>query len=322
MRKYLFAAIAIALSLTQLATARAGAISELVIGPVNMLEDDNFERFFKGPGNIAANTIEVGDRFLGTIRIQGIEGPPETFGYVPGGNDVTFTGVFAVEAAAIEHVNISGGLDPDRTNVYFKPLGTTDWDTAFGLTGINPDNPNTILQFWDDLTIAQAQATGSLQDAVSNFMGSNKVYEFGFEGAAADFNGGLTDAGEFFIATGDFGSQVIGVDLAGLRNIINMNVIEMYNDAVELRPHTYLAGDGVSQPRALEAGASFANAADFQAMGNIASTNASGPFPIRTDTDLYIQPVPEPSSLAIFAIGTMGGAFVIRNRRRKAAAQA
>ncbi len=319
MRKYLFSMLALAISFTQLASVQAGAISQLVFGTVNELEDDNFEVFFKTAlGDV--NTVEVGDRFLGTIRIQQFLAPPNSFPptYVPGVNDPTITAIFALEAAAIENVAIGGPL-PNRTNVYFKPLGTTDWDTAFGITGFNPDNANTIAQFYDDVSASDLSIANPLQSALGSFKGLNKVFEAGFKGSAVGFNGGLTDAGEFFVATGALGTDEIGVDLGSILNILNLNVIQSYG-SVTLEPHNFLATDGVAQPRALGAGVSFNVAADLQGAGTIASTNNSGAFPINTDTDLYIRPVPEPSSLAIFAFGAIGaGVSSLRRRRRQLA---
>lgn len=303
MKLFFMGMLAVGALVAQAGIAQAGALSELSAGQINELEDDNFESFFNQVGD--DDVIDVGDRFLGTIAIQAINAPPGVFPstYDPGATLPTFTGVFAIEAARIETVD-------GRTNVFYKPLETTDWSGEFGLDLPDPTDPNTIGVFFDDVTRGELLTSddNTLQEAIDSFVGDNRVWEFGFEGA--DFADGVSDLGEFFVAAGAEGTDEVGASLLSITNLINLNLLE--GIGIPLVAHAYLGGT-IAELSAVDAGVTFTAAAQLQGIGGINAPTGLA-FDFKTDTDLYVQPVPEPSSLAIFALGALG---LARYRRRK-----
>lgn len=293
--------------------AQAGAVEHLVGGEINELEDDNFELFIDNDND---GSITVGDYFMGVITIQAFLAPPGIFPatYDPGAGDPTITGVFLLEAKAVVDQG-AGSLDGvDNTVVYYGSVGATTWSALTGFTLPDPVNADTTLVLFDDVTPGSLTTAGSVQASIDSFTGANKVYEAGFADANND---GIGDAGEFWIAHGDAGTDAPGLNLASIRNIINLDLLGNFNGAPELLPHTYLSGDGAVQPKALDSGVTYASAQEIQAEGTISDTG-SGVWQFKTDTNAYIQPVPEPSSIVLMGLGMAGLGFAGYRRRRQA----
>lgn len=312
--RFLIAIGAIAFSTLGAGFAQAGAISSLVPG-LNVLEDTDFELATDANGNLLGPGAQIvpGTKFLGAIRIDNVL-PSNS---LPGGADPVFTGIFGIQAIA--------SVDRTGSNtVYFAPLDSTDWSAEFGLTPgtITASDANTMLIMYDDVLRGDTYTgvpptTGlSLQDAIETFQGANMAWEFGFDGTQeVNANGAFTtDQGEFWAAEGPIGSDILGANLDQLINIINLSVTAQGAGPL-LNDHDFLATQGFENT-AGRAGVSFFDANQFQAEGTVELVTAEGPFPIVTDTNLYINVVPEPGSFAIFAL--IGGCAIgVRGRRRR-----
>ncbi len=326
MRRFILAFVAIGAFVAHAGMVQAGSIGNVTKGVVNELEDRDYETAFNlGPvdpndPNSPNFRIVPGSLFLGVIRIETFGSPPPFFDgdtYNPGDAQQTVTGVFAIRAVSIN--NFTDAVEGDRTSVYFEPIRGS-WNTAFGLDYLpEPTNPNTMFIAYDDVTVGATDGgNANLETALTSFVGSNVVYEFGFEGNQSTVNDVTsTDAGEFWIAEGARGTDVVGFRLNTLTNVINLNALVTSGGAPPLAPHDYLSTQAdLAQNPALRSGVSFANAADLQSRGtvDVFAPTVTG-FPIRTNTQLYILPVPEPSSLIVFA--GVAGLCAIGRRRRK-----
>lgn len=308
MKRFLITVMSCAVLFAHAGVIKAGAVSELTRNEVNQLEDDNFESFFNEVGS--ASTIDVGDRFLGVISIQALFAPPGVppATYIPGLTNPTFTAVFALETARVV-------TTAANTFIYFKPV-TTDWSTAFGLD--LPDvNANTIAVFYDDVEQGDLRAATALglQASIDTYVGNNRVWEFGFNGADLD-DDGVTTLGEFFVAVGNVGINAIGTQLSSIANIINLGLVENFT-SIPLLKHDFLKNDAVSQGAALLAGVSFDNDAELQGSGQITTASSAVVWDFKTDTDLYIFPIPEPSSMVLWGIGALGLGLAAARRRKQ-----
>jgi hypothetical protein len=296
---------------------QAGAVSHFVGGIVNELEDDDFEIVIDNNQN---GVFDVGDLTLGVITIQAFNAPPGVFPstYNPGATDATITGLFLTEVKAVVTQSGDSPFDSvDHTIIYQGAVGVTGWSALTGLTLPDPVDADTMFIAWDDVTSGALTTTGSLQASIDSFVGTNKVYEFGFADADDDGKG---DAGEFWLAHGDAGIDVIGVSLTSIKNIMNLDLLGTFDSAPDLLEHAFLAGDAALQAVALDSGVSFASAQQLQSQGSISGLSG-GVWSFKTDTNSYVKPIPEPSSIVLMGIGIAGvGAMGYRRRSQKKAA--
>jgi hypothetical protein len=284
-------------------------------GAINFLDDEDYEVFVdsngravdlsqQGPGFFIP---KVGDFLLSMWNVQTVFYPPGTGARNPITN--TFTAIAAVEVAQV------GGTLPDAT-LGFKPLSDTDWNLLIG-NGLLPagakpsavgqsfgilyddgvkDNPPSR---WINPDIDGDSATptfrpGDWDDDFATALG-DKLWEFGFTGA-----GGAAQNGEFWTAEIDNTAPIIGVEfLAALNTTFTHPAV----GGIKLLPHDYL-------------GVSAVNEFTFQLNGEIDNPNLVGDGFYRTDTNIYIKPIPEPGSLALIGLGLIAVGTVARRRRR------
>lgn len=276
-------------------------------GEVQLLEDEDAEVLLDTAGNeitVAIDTqIAVGNLFAGILKIQATQNVPS------GDNDIdlqgtpdTFTSIFLIETESI----IDAGID----EIQFGPATQAQWNSVFGLGGLldissyfdvsDLDGMGTGLStgtmslFFDGVNFFDADPSLPTYSAstLSHVDGGNLLYEFGFTGA-----GGVALADEFWFTRGEDALFPALIGSTNPTNRIAINVTQ-YWGGPPLLPHNHL---GTSVPF----DSFFTGPTQLQGKGDFAGT-ATGPWGIITDTDLYINAVPEPSTLLLLGVGLLG----------------
>jgi hypothetical protein len=275
------------------AIADASALSKLKFGVVNELEDDDFETLINAGGTFAApgadTVVHAGDFIAGIIRISAIRVPP-------GGLPIatfpqpsnTFTGIFVQKVIAPPLV-LAGGAADGVNDVIFSLGAPTlaEWG-ALGLPAhLVPVNAGTIGILFDDPDdIDQSLAT--IPAAVAT-VGGTKLWEIGFLGLGGELWTAATDTADittaFSVITGSFSA--------------NVNVTGYFGGPL-LVPQPVVGG-----------------AADILIRnGSIGAGAPGSAFPVSSDTDLLLIPVPEPGSMILWGGLAFFGASAARRRRK------
>lgn len=270
------------------------------------------------PNNPENTTIQVGDLFTGVIKFQLTELAPSGDPSIILADD-TFTALFLIEATSVSSNGgpADGSINNSWDTLTFGAASTDTWKDVFGAGGyfdissyIDVDDLDgsgtdvsvgTTTLFFDGVAFADADAsiTTSLPDSIASFVdGANLLYEFGFTGA-----GGTAATNEFW--------ETVGLDaefpaLVGTNNPTNrlaLNVVEYWNGP-ELIPHNYLGSVGDTN---------FTGETQLQGKGDFAA-GPTGLWPLTTDTDIYIKPIPEPATVALFGLGLLCISAVSRKK--------
>lgn len=309
MRKLLVTFLcAAACAVVQGGVASAAAVDQLVFG-LNRLEDDDFESVVRDSG--VQGVLDEGDRFLGVFKVQNINGSQV------GNADPTFTAIFALEAWEITTADdpVLGTQTIIRFGALRDAAGNNDaiaqWTALNAQIGGGlpiPTSNDTMAMFYDipSWQSASQSAGADMGDAVATFEGT-LLWEFGFTGTDADGDG-ITDEGEFWETRGPPGVLQPGLvatnsTLRGsIANFININLL-VHHSGPEITKHNHLGFDAP---------------AHLQGQGGFASDQSTrGHFQLVTDTDVFINAVPEPGSLTLLALGGLGLAGFGRRRRNE-----
>jgi hypothetical protein len=305
-KRLISAAVLTALALALTAEARAGvAVSSLVGGVVNHLEDQDFETVIQNDGN---TTIDAGDYLVGMFTISTLSAPPgNTPVNLQAGS--TFTGTFLIEVAVPPVPDGATG----NSDFTFKPAPSSAW-TAAGID-LNPLNGTgtMIVVYEDNLGFPNVTQIGglSLSAALDTAEDGTLLWEFGFTGAM-----GAPLASEYWSAYGP--NDVATLDNVNILDLVFENGLNVtYYDPLApiLNPHNFRGvATGATQLQTTGTGEGFNPLDPF---GNVNS------MPAFTESDLYIQPsgIPEPGTMIMWScfVGLAVGGYSVKRLRRKAA---
>jgi hypothetical protein len=283
---------------TMLQTQEANAaIATTLLDPsagVQFLEDNNWEQIQNTTGSPLL--FDQGDIVYGMQVIQTVNsGATSLTSNVPFTGE-TFTAIF------VARVRADASISEDLSPINFEAV---DAATFASLTGFAPTGTGTIsVVFSDAFTGAPVNAVdpgdpGGTTSAIQTAVGT-PLWEFGFTGA-----GGTAAGDELFVTEineanlGAFDSSDIVRFYAGL------NVTHQYPDGIPLEDVNNLAALGLA-PAQLQ----------FQGVTDEALPAGSN-FAFGTNTNFYINAVPEPSTTMALAgmigMGIVG--LVIRRRK-------
>lgn len=290
---------------------------------VQLLEDQDAEVLLNPDGTLKAidanTTIAVGDLFAGVFKIQLTEN-------VPSGDNTTslqdvsdtFTAIFLLETLSSTG---DGVVDFETTDkLEFGPADLSSWTTIFGAGGVldissewdltdldglgTGLSSGTMALLFDGVAFDDASLTlGTFSDSTTSFVADARLlYEWGFTEA-----GGIAAANEFWFTRGVDAEFPFFVGTNSLTNRLSLNITQRWAGP-ELLPHNHL---GTTSPFDLN----FTLAAQVQGKGSFDGTGL-GPWPLVTDTDVYIkaQPIPEPSTIMLFGFGLLGFAWISRKK--------
>lgn len=261
---------------------------------INHLEDNDWETAIQNDNN---STLDVGDYLVGMFEIQLVRDviPGTKPNVSPTTN--TFTGVFLIEIATkVVSATLVGGFD-----FTFTPVAAATWGAVgLGLPTPSAAGGGTLGFVFDDSSspFVDPNPGGGLAGALATATDGIELWEVGFIG----------DADEIWEATGpdSFGSFLISdLDFSAA-----LNVTEAAAGTPLLLPHNFVY-NGVTAPLRFS---------QWQLTGEFETGGAQdlANFSIKTDTDLYIRPTPEPGSLALIGLGLAALGGVVYRRRRAA----
>lgn len=207
-----------------------------------------------------------------------------------------FTGVSLIK------VNGEPGVDGLVAQFVFTAPTAAEW---LALTGITVSSDSVMAVLFDDppgdphVNHQAAPLSASVATATEGPM----LWEFGFTGADGEFWKAETTA----ITGGDPTNiaQVKFLDFWAAVNVVN------YNAGTPLGFHNALADPDLS---GLLVG-DFTAPTQLQLQGN-KETGTAGIWQLKTDTNLYVYPIPEPVSIVTW-LGLAGIGLVIGGRRRR-----
>jgi hypothetical protein len=267
----------------------------LVGGVINELEDDDFDLHINAGGTIAApgadTSLDVGDYLAAIVRITAIR-IPLGGAQVATATDVerTFTAV-VLQKIATRVINAGGVQDGNNDVAFtFAPATAAEW-TALGFGALQtPSNDTTFAIVFDDPdNINQLAATAALAIATVN---GTKLWELGFVAPPGP---------EFWVANTDTASTATAFGITNGNFSAALNVTGQFA-GVQLAPFIPPGGVALAQVHLRN--------------GSFGSATVAGPFPVSSDVDVLIVPIPEPASMVVWA-GLMAGAGVwVRSRRR------
>lgn len=285
-----------ALGLAAGSASAASALSLLIPGSFNGLQDLDYENFVDQG---STGHVDAGDILYGVFEVESMTyvppaGPPAV--------NANFTAVFLLKVDSVETVG---------SDFYYHmvPGSAADWAAYVNFA---PVNSNTIGILYSDTTKDFGTkyidpTTGTVFASIATAVGT-PLWEFGFTGAADEAWTARQIGADTFPAAGSISYYA------------NVNVTNTYPAAlgVALLPHDLLISDpGHANPLGWTHDL-LTGSAQLQLAGD-SSSLSTGVWSLGTNTTIWIHPTPEPGSLALLGLGLAAfGGIVYRRRRRQA----
>lgn len=277
---------------------QAGVLSPLVnnSGAVK-LEDDDWESQISG---FADGTLDVGDLLLAVIEVQkavDIIGTADGLGNLSIGEGATLA-TFAPTTRTITGISlikvdsIASNLGGFGALYTFVGASVVEW-AGIGI-GVAAGNTGAIL-FDDPINVAGHIDFSTIGSGIASTIEGIRLAEFtvdAWQAQVTDFGGTPTVVSA--IDSLDFVAALSTTD----SRFGNVDVLRDPDFGLSAPNQSFFAGLGTH---------------DLELQGGL-GTGAKGQFAIRTDTDLYVNIVPEPASLAIWGLAAVSG---LGFRRRK-----
>ena len=292
MRRILIPTLVLAVMCLCVAEVQAASATSLLFpDKVTKLEDDDWESMIDVKQN---GLLDQGDFLFGMLVIQ--------YGQEAGTSNTkwptydTFTGEFVAKVA-------SSVWTGTQWKYVLVPATAAEWTAINNATGFDLELPTgagsfgtiysdkraTLTDNWVDPFAATVK--DALDTADTNV--TTPVWDWGFAGKSDEHWTAYANQQNF--------SPTLQVT-----TYISTNVTHSYPGSVPLLYHNYLGGLGFTQ---------YTGPVQLQGFGVLEASDP-GVFMLKTDTDFYVHPTPEPGSLALLGLGLAACAGMIYRRRK------
>lgn len=271
------------------AGAMASANAFVLFPGLTQLEDDNREYLIKGDGNTQQGVLEVGDRLRGVIKFQAIVQLDAPF---LSDNNITpeITGIFETVVANIVNVDANPA---SAEAIFFAP--STQFQSVYGAgatVALFTGGSTLDINACPSIAACELAATDGAHWATVGFGDADDLWVS--TNALLNFGAVANVLGTTQVASINYAQSIL-VNNTGYE----FNQIDL--DCQPLGPYP-CAGDGKT---------------DLVGSGSILGgrglTNGYG---ARSDIDVVMNVIPEPSALALVGLALAGAGFATRRKQR------
>lgn len=294
MRRIVIPTLVLAVLCLCVAEVQAASATNLLFPyAVNKLEDDDWESMYDTNRN---QILDKGDFLYGMLVIQYVQEAGTSNTNYP--TYYTFTGEFVMKVGGV------AGTGPYTYSMV--PATAAEWGMLNTNLGIDLELPTASGSFGTMYSDKRASLTSvwvdpyaaTVKDALdtADTFVTTPVWDFGFAGLKHEHWTAVANQQNF-----DANLQVT--------TYAAVNVTHKYPGGPGYLMHNYLGGLGFTQ---------YTGETAIQGYGVLEAADP-GVFMLKTDTDFYIKPTPEPASLALLGLGLAACAGMVYRRRKNKA---